>query len=84
MTNQNSDGYVIGFPRAGLWKTRFNSDSYNRLERTLQVPGDADLRSLTILRKLVKLLRLPPLTLPHQGGGGVGSEKFYKSGRKIH
>ncbi len=20
---------VIGFPRAGLWKTRFNSDSYN-------------------------------------------------------
>lgn len=29
MTNQNRDGYVIGFPRAGLWKTRFNSDSYN-------------------------------------------------------
>jgi len=29
MTNQNSDGYVIGFQRAGLWKTRFNSDSYN-------------------------------------------------------
>jgi 1,4-alpha-glucan branching enzyme len=29
MTNQNHDGYVIGFPRAGLWKTRFNSDSYN-------------------------------------------------------
>jgi 1,4-alpha-glucan branching enzyme len=29
MTNQNCDGYVIGFPRAGLWKTRFNSDSYN-------------------------------------------------------
>jgi 1,4-alpha-glucan branching enzyme len=28
MTNQNRDGYVIGFPRAGLWKTRFNSDSY--------------------------------------------------------
>jgi 1,4-alpha-glucan branching enzyme len=27
MTNQNHDGYVIGFPRAGLWKTRFNSDS---------------------------------------------------------
>jgi 1,4-alpha-glucan branching enzyme len=27
MTNQNRDGYVIGFPRAGLWKTRFNSDS---------------------------------------------------------
>jgi len=21
--------YVIDFPRAGLWKTRFNSDSYN-------------------------------------------------------
>jgi len=29
MTNQNRDGYVIGFPRAGLWKTRFNSDSNN-------------------------------------------------------
>jgi 1,4-alpha-glucan branching enzyme len=29
MTNQKRDGYVIGFPRAGLWKTRFNSDSYN-------------------------------------------------------
>jgi len=29
MTNQNCDGYVIGFPRAGWWKTRFNSDSYN-------------------------------------------------------
>jgi 1,4-alpha-glucan branching enzyme len=29
MTNQNRDGYVIGFPRAGLWKTHFNSDSYN-------------------------------------------------------
>ncbi|MBP1763639.1 MAG: 1,4-alpha-glucan branching protein [Firmicutes bacterium] len=28
MTNQNCDGYVIGFPRAGWWKTRFNSDSY--------------------------------------------------------
>ena len=28
MTNQNCDGYRIGFPRAGLWKTRFNSDSY--------------------------------------------------------
>lgn len=29
MMNQNRDEYVIGFPRAGLWKTRFNSDSYN-------------------------------------------------------
>jgi len=29
MANQNRDGYVIGFPRAGLWKTRFNSDSHN-------------------------------------------------------
>ncbi len=29
MTNDNRDGYVIGFPRPGLWKTRFNSDSYN-------------------------------------------------------
>ena len=29
MTNQNRDGYRIGFPRAGSWKTRFNSDSYN-------------------------------------------------------
>ena len=27
MMNQNRDGYTIGFPRAGLWKTRFNSDS---------------------------------------------------------
>jgi 1,4-alpha-glucan branching enzyme len=29
MANQNRDGYVIGFPRTGLWKTRFNSDSHN-------------------------------------------------------
>ncbi len=29
MMNEKRDGYVIGFPRAGLWKTRFNSDSYN-------------------------------------------------------
>jgi len=29
ITNQNHDNYSIGFPRAGLWKTRFNSDSYN-------------------------------------------------------
>ncbi len=29
MMNQNRDGTVIGFPRPGLWKTRFNSDSYN-------------------------------------------------------
>ena len=29
MMNQNRDEYVIGFPRPGLWKTRFNSDSYN-------------------------------------------------------
>ncbi len=29
MMNENRDEYVIGFPRAGLWKTRFNSDSYN-------------------------------------------------------
>lgn len=28
MMNQNRDDYTIGFPRAGLWKTRFNSDSY--------------------------------------------------------
>jgi 1,4-alpha-glucan branching enzyme len=27
MTHQNHDGYVIGFRRAGLWKTLFNSDS---------------------------------------------------------
>jgi 1,4-alpha-glucan branching enzyme len=27
MTNQGRDEYTIGFPRAGLWKTRFNSDS---------------------------------------------------------
>ena len=29
MMNENRDRYVIGFPRAGLWKTRFNSDSRN-------------------------------------------------------
>ncbi len=29
LSNDNRDNYVIGFPRAGLWKTRFNSDSYN-------------------------------------------------------
>lgn len=28
MINQNCDDYLIGFPRSGLWKTRFNSDSY--------------------------------------------------------
>jgi len=28
MMNENRDDYVIGFPWAGLWKTRFNSDSY--------------------------------------------------------
>jgi len=28
MMNQSRDGYVIGFPRSGLWKARFNSDSY--------------------------------------------------------
>jgi len=29
LTNHNRDGYVIGFPRAGLWITRLNSDSHN-------------------------------------------------------
>jgi 1,4-alpha-glucan branching enzyme len=29
MANQSHDDYVIGFPQGGLWKTRFNSDSYN-------------------------------------------------------
>lgn len=29
MMNKNCDDYIIGFPRAGLWKIRFNSDSYN-------------------------------------------------------
>jgi len=29
LRNQNFDNYVMGFPRQGLWKTRFNSDSYN-------------------------------------------------------
>ena len=29
MTNHYCDGYIIGFPRSGWWKTRFNSDSYN-------------------------------------------------------
>ena len=27
MANQSRDGYIISFPRPGLWKTRFNSDS---------------------------------------------------------
>ncbi len=26
--NHDHDDYVIGFPRAGIWKMRFNSDSY--------------------------------------------------------
>ena len=29
MMNQNCDDYVIGFPRTGLWKAQFNSNSYN-------------------------------------------------------
>jgi 1,4-alpha-glucan branching enzyme len=29
LTNQALDGYAIGFPRTGLWVTRFNSDSYS-------------------------------------------------------
>lgn len=29
MLNQNRDDYAIGFPRAGLWKTRLNGDSYH-------------------------------------------------------
>jgi 1,4-alpha-glucan branching enzyme len=29
LAHQSHDGYVIGFPRGGLWKARFNSDSYN-------------------------------------------------------
>ena len=29
MKNHGCDGYVIGFPRAGLWKVRFNSDSHD-------------------------------------------------------
>ena len=29
MTIESADDYRIGFPRGGMWKTRFNSDSYN-------------------------------------------------------
>jgi 1,4-alpha-glucan branching enzyme len=29
MSSQDRDGYIIGFSRVGLRKTRFNSDSYN-------------------------------------------------------
>ncbi len=29
LSNQSHDDYRLGFPRAGWWKTRFNSDSYN-------------------------------------------------------
>lgn len=28
LSNHDRDGYVIGFPRTGLWQPRFNSDSY--------------------------------------------------------
>ncbi|MCF7786843.1 MAG: alpha amylase C-terminal domain-containing protein [Prosthecobacter sp.] len=28
LTNDSRDDYAIGFPRAGWWKTRFNSDGY--------------------------------------------------------
>lgn len=29
VNDKNHENYVIGFPRPGVWKTRFNSDSYN-------------------------------------------------------
>ncbi|MDZ4200828.1 MAG: alpha-amylase family glycosyl hydrolase [Gallionella sp.] len=29
LMNQSRDDYLIAFPRAGLWKTRLNSDSYS-------------------------------------------------------
>jgi 1,4-alpha-glucan branching enzyme len=29
LSNQVHDDYTIGFPRFGLWITRFNSDSYS-------------------------------------------------------
>jgi 1,4-alpha-glucan branching enzyme len=29
MSNRGRDDYIIGFPRAGQWKVRFNSDSHN-------------------------------------------------------
>ncbi|GFO57248.1 1,4-alpha-glucan branching enzyme [Geomonas sp. Red276] len=29
LTIESRDRYVIGFPRTGVWHTRFNSDSYN-------------------------------------------------------
>jgi hypothetical protein len=37
----------------------------------------------TILIKTDKITKITLLALPHQEGG-VRSEKFYKSGRKIH
>lgn len=39
MTNQNRDGYVIGFPRGGLWKMRFNSDSGSYVPAAANHPG---------------------------------------------
>jgi hypothetical protein len=53
-----------------------------RLERIPRVPGDAD-RSLTILRKQIKLAELSPALFTVKGEEGVRSEKFYKSGRRI-
>jgi hypothetical protein len=34
--------------------------------------------------KTGRISKVTPLNLPHQRGGGVAIEIFYKSGRKIH
>jgi 1,4-alpha-glucan branching enzyme len=40
LMNIDRHDYEIGFPRAGLWKTRFNSDSYNYDENFENHPTD--------------------------------------------
>jgi len=40
--------------------SRCSLHGFQRFKRTLRVPGDADRRSLTILRKQIKLAKLPP------------------------
>jgi hypothetical protein len=64
--------------------SRCSLHRFQPLERTPRVPGYTDRRSLTILRKQIELEKLPPFTLSHYQGGGVGSKQFYESGRRIH
>jgi len=70
MTNQNRDGYRIGFLKAGLWKNTAGTRPCGPL--LLDNPKKTD-----------KIRKFTPLTLLHQRGGWVESEKFYESGRRI-